>query len=583
MSATDILTLQHERVDDIPLIIGLAAKLGLPEILDKHLRTHGAQQGLNNGWLAVVWLAFVPSEGDHRKCAVEEWAQRHARTLEVLTGQPLRPVDLADDRLGGLLTRLSKTPAWECIETDLWKGAVGVYQIECPSVRLDATTASGHHTVRTEGIMQRSACSKDHRPDLPQLKLMAAAADASGYLLASDVVSGETGDDLLYTPLAARVRQMLGRTGLLYVGDSKMAALATRAELVAHGDYYLMPLPLKGETGQQYEGWVEAVVEGDQSAALVWDGERLLGAGYEVERQLSAQVDGEWVEWCERVLVTRSALLAKQQWDGLQERLTKAETALGKLTPAPGPGRRQIQTEETLKAAVAAVLERYGVQGLLHVRWRSEPWLRRRRGGRAGGEAPGQETPVRWVVTAIERDMETIEQQHRRLGWRLQATNLPVATMAFDQCIRHYRGGWCLEREFHLVKSRPLGLSPLYVARDDQIIGLTRLLTLALRLYTLIETQVRKGLAEEGEVLRGLYEGQPKRETGRPTAVSLLKAVARCEITLTQVTTPDETRWHLTPLPPLLQRVLTYMRLPLSLYADLAREHARHLADLPER
>jgi transposase len=68
------LTLTHERVDDIPLLIGLAQKLHLPEVLDRHLGNHGNHQGLSNGWLATVWLAYILSESDHRKSSVEEWA-----------------------------------------------------------------------------------------------------------------------------------------------------------------------------------------------------------------------------------------------------------------------------------------------------------------------------------------------------------------------------------------------------------------------------------------------------------------------------------------------------------------------------
>ena len=76
--------------------------------------------------------------------------------------------------------------------------------------------------------------SKDHRPDLPQLKLMAAAAEPSGHLLACDVLAGHNADDPLYLPMLARVRQIVGKSGLLYTGDSKMAALETRADIVAH-------------------------------------------------------------------------------------------------------------------------------------------------------------------------------------------------------------------------------------------------------------------------------------------------------------------------------------------------------------
>src|SRR5215211_5729712 len=70
---TDTLALVHERVDDIPLLLGLAQKLNLPEVLDRHLGAHHLHQGLSNGWLATVWITFILSEGDHRKVTVQDW------------------------------------------------------------------------------------------------------------------------------------------------------------------------------------------------------------------------------------------------------------------------------------------------------------------------------------------------------------------------------------------------------------------------------------------------------------------------------------------------------------------------------
>ena len=61
-----------------------------------------------------------------------------------------------------------------------------------------------------------------------------------------------------------------------------------------------------------------------------------------------------------------------------------------------------------------------------------------------------------------------------------------------------------MEHDFHQVKDRPVGLSPLFVWREDQIRGLTRLLTLALRLLTLIATQVAQGLGYGGPQAGGL-------------------------------------------------------------------------------
>jgi len=120
---------------------------------------------------------------------------------------------------------------------------------------------------------------KDHRPDRPQLQVMAAAAEPLGQLVACDVEPGQCADDPLDTPLIQRVRRIGGHTGLLEAGDGTMAALATRAELAAPQDYSRTPVPLTGETARQFERWVDTIVDGMPEATLRWDGERLLGAG----------------------------------------------------------------------------------------------------------------------------------------------------------------------------------------------------------------------------------------------------------------------------------------------------------------
>ena len=571
---TENLNLIHERVDDIPFLIGLMVHLHLPELIDSCLGNHGNHQGLSTGWLITIWLAYILSHGDHRKSTVQDWVERHRQTLEQLVGQPIRDVELNDDRLGIVLHRLSKTPAWERLETVLWQSTVTVYSLGLTRVRLDSTTAYGYHTPHTDGIM-RYGQSKDERPDLPQLKLMAAAAEPAGHLVACDVHPGQKGDDPLYVPLIQRVRLLVGQTGLLYLGDAKMSALATRADIVAHGDYYLVPLAACGGTVEQQAAWIERAVATDQMVELFWADKRLLGAGYEFQRAQTAQVDGQSVHWDERVQVIRSPDGAREQARHLTSRVNEALADLAHLTPPLGQGRghRRYTSEEEIQAAVSQILQRYAVSGLLRVRWqREEQTLSHAVGrGRRGPQHPAQtDVRVRYVLTTIERDEDAIQARIDRLGWHIHVTNVPIAQVTTDQAVLIYRGGWCLERDFHLLKDRPLGISPLYVWRDDQIIGLTRLLTVAARLLTLIETQVRADLARRKEALSGLYAGQPTRTTNQPTATRLLTAFARAEITLTRIETGNQTLWHITPLSAMLERVLTSLGLSVALYTRLA-------------
>jgi transposase len=94
--------------------------------------------------------------------------------------------------------------------------------------------------VTEDGLFQ-FGWSCDHRPDLPQLKVMLSALDSLVLSVATQIVSEERADDRLYLSAIAQVSKSLDEHGLLCVGDCKMAALQTRAYLQAQQDFYLCP------------------------------------------------------------------------------------------------------------------------------------------------------------------------------------------------------------------------------------------------------------------------------------------------------------------------------------------------------
>jgi len=561
----------YERVDDIPLLLEMMKQLQLPEIFDAQLGQHGNHRGVSNGWLLTVWLAFILSEGDHCKSHVQEWVWKRRHLFTDLIEQPISWDDFNDDRLGIALRYLSQQDAWEGLERALWAQTVVVHEFEFDGVRLDSTTASGYHQAVFEQVMQYGH-SKDRRPDLTQLKLMLAVAEPQGQVIASHLYSGEHADDPLYVPMMERVRSIIGKTGLLYTGDCKMAAFETRIHIVAHHDHYLTVLPLTGETREQLDTWIGAIVDGEQEATLLWDGERLLGGGYEFTRPLTGQYDGQPVTWTERIQVVRSTSLAHAQSRALDERLQSAETALQKLTPTPGRGKRQIREVGKLHEAIEAILVQYRVTGLLEVAWQKKEQVKTSYVGRGRGGAnrPTRTVrTVRYVITGVQRTETAIEAAKHRLGWRVQVTNMPQKVLGFAQSVLHYRAGYCVEGDFRMLKGKPIGLSPLYVWTDAQIRGLTYLLTIALRLLTVIQMNIRDALRKEDTSLAGLYEGQPSRTTNRPTTLRILRAFVREEITLAYITIGEQNYVNLSPLSDVLVSILTYLGLSASLYTRL--------------
>ena len=110
----------------------------------------------------------------------------------------------------------------------------------------------------------------------------------------------------------------------------------------------------------------------------------------------------------------------------------------------------------------------------------------------------------------------------------------------------------------------------MFVKRDDQVVGLTYLLSIALRVLTLIEFVGRRSLKQQGATLVGLHKENPRKATATPTAERLLQAFV--PITLTQLQLPQQVVRHVTPLTPLQQQILALLGLPADLYTSLARQ-----------
>ena len=112
-----------------------------------------------------------------------------------------------------------------------------------------------------------------------------------------------------------------------------------------------------------------------------------------------------------------------------------------------------------------------------------------------------------------------------------------------------------------LIHPGQLPALPIYFQNQDRIVGLMFLLTLALRLFTLMEFVVRLALATAQEKLSGLYDGNPLRATERPSAEQLLKAFDNITLYLL----PD-TSLFVTTLSALHRQILSLLKLPESIY-----------------
>ncbi len=153
----------------------------------------------------------------------------------------------------------------------------------------------------------------------------------------------------------------------------------------------------------------------------------------------------------------------------------------------------------------------------------------------------------------------------RRLGWRVFATN--KMDLSLTEAVLAYRQEYLVERGFNRMRGKRLGMTSLHLSSTTRIKGVVRLLSIGLRVLCLVEFSVREKLREHEETLSGIYAGNPKRSTARPTTEMILKAFRGIDLTV--ISFNGDKQYCMASLTPVQVRILALLGFPLILYNGL--------------
>ncbi len=574
--------IENERVDDIPLLLAEIKQIGIIDIFNEQFEQHGNWEGLAAGYIMAVWLTYILSTGDHRKSYLQKWvAEREHTLMYCLDIDEINELDFTDDRLAIILNKLNDDETWQKSECEVNKRVIRVYNLELEIARIDTTTASSYGQVTEDGLLQFGH-SKDHRPDLGQVKIASVTLDPLGMPLVTIPVSGEQADDVLYIPAIEEARKSLsGKKGLLYVGDCKMGAFATRSDLAYHKEHYLMPLSKKQVNTEKMAGYLDEFdalpVEKQrlEEVKIVDEQgkEQLLAEGFTVTVKLedTRKENGKehTYKWTERRFIVLSPEYAQKQQEQLEKQIKKAEAAIMRLTKRRR-GYKYPETLNELAKQVTDTLATRGGEAYLKVDITEESVCKQIRKYK---ERPARVEKSTVFHLKIERREENLEKAYRLMGWRAYATNAATEKLSLSKAVEVYRDAYLHEHGYSRLKGRPLSLTPMYLQKDDQITGLIRLLSLALRVLTLIEFVVRKQLAEDGSSLKGVYAGNENRKTKTPRTETLLEVFKG--ITLTIIHAGEKEWIHLNPLTATQKRILQLLGMTEEVYTSLVPEFAK--------
>ena len=412
---------------------------------------------------------------------VAGWASGAA--LQELLGIPAALLN--DDRLGRALETLAVYA--ETLRGALAARAIERFGVETGRLHVDLTT------LRVAGAYEHSALvakgwAPERRVERQVRALQATSADGVSLYVRPD--PGNAAEVALIGASLERLRELAG-PGLI-VCDSACGHPKTLARIARSGLSFIVPL--RASSGFRERFLAEGGHEALGKLAYVSERERKRPQALRTRYrgalrgwQITDPESGEPIAL--RLAYIHSSEEQRETAAARERALSKAEQALERLQR--GLGGRHYKTRRQVEARVARILAGQ-LEGLITVKTAT----------RAGKP-----------TLSFHRDHDAIGNAALTDGVYALATNL-TGRLSAQRVLRLYKGQQIVERR-HRDYKQTLKVRPIFLHNDDRIYALTSIVGIALLIFGLIETQLRKAL-DDRELIPGLLpEGRAAKPTGR--------------------------------------------------------------------
>lgn len=456
---------------------------------------------------------------------VAGWASGAA--VRELLGIP--PQLLNDDRLGRALERFAVYA--ESVRGLLAARAIERFGTDAGRLHVDLTT------VRVAGAYEDSALvakgwGSDRRVARQVRTLQAATGDGVSLYLRPD--PGNCSELQLVGQSLERLAQF-AKPGMLMVCDSALGQPKSLCQIHRAGLRFIVPL--KASTGFQERYLTEVGPASLTPIRHVADRERQLPAarrtkyrGALSDWQPEDPDTGEQRSF--RVANIHSSEEAREVAAARERALSKAEEELGRVRN--GLGGRYYKTITQVERRVGQIIGT-NIQGLITVTVDQDP--------------AGKPT------LTCHRDERAIADASRTDGIYALATNLPGRLTA-GKVLRLYKEQEVVERRHRDLK-QTLKVRPIFLHNDDRIYALISIIGIALLIFGLLETQLRKALQADNQQHDKRLALLPESRLAKPTGANILSTFQGLDLTYTH------RGIELDPLTPSQQRILDLLDIQL--------------------
>lgn len=491
------------------LVKNILRKLGFVAVIDEFL-THQPEIDTTYGQLAQVIvanrLAFqpVPLYG------LAEWAAEQG--LDQVFG--LEAAWLDDDRLGAMLEALASHQVR--IWGQLVQQAVKRFKVDLAQLHSDTTSVYFEGQYENEqgqplgGGERVPLLVEGYNKDGQRHKVQFVLS-----VLVSQRVplwyrpwDGNQTDEAVYVADLTALRQavLLPENSLL-IGDRKLCTVETMLTFCRQGQWFLAPHPWTDTAKAVWaQTWLDL-----QTGQLAWTTADYVSRNN--ERKPAAQRPQYRV--CEvpyRLEAAQQSANHALRWVFVRSS-DKAEADARQRDKA-------IQAGEAALQRVRRLLGKYDYTDRTTIETRLTKALQQAKAASyftytLTGTAAAQDWQLHW-----QRCSTVLTEAERFDGISLLCTNVPAEQLSAGEVMSKYKQQARVEQTIDFIKS-PVQIRPMWLHSPQRLAGLTLLVMVAVLVAALLEYQVRRRIAQTGQLIRGLRpEG---RDDPYPTAKAMLK------------------------------------------------------------
>jgi transposase len=468
----DFLSLRHQLQGALPLVEHFLRRLGLQDLLARHIEHSPYRQALE---LLIKSVLLQPNA----LYRIEAWARAYDSSLH-----------LGDDALGRALDRLFQSDRASLL-TALIVGAVNAFGIEAQEIHNDSTSVKfcgAYEHQNKQAVQLRRGCSKDHRPDLKQL-VYSLSVSADGALpIHFKAYAGNQADDPTHWETWQCLCRILDRVAFLYVADSKLCARETLLQIAQAGGHFLTIMP---RTRSEWTAFAEQSAAQQTLWQPLWH-RRALRQGqrrelFELAKGTYQSAEGFALHWY------RSSEKRQRDAQERQQRVQAALQHLGQLNERRGSGPK---TEAAVCRAAENILARYHVGDWVDCTIQLQPKVQftqrtlRKPVRRVIRQRLLQPVPV----VSARPNPTALAQAQTMDGTFPLVTNAPLSAL---EALQKYKYQPHLEKRHSLAKS-VLQIAPVFLKNNDRIEALMLLYFIAQLVAALIERAVRRSMAQRG-------------------------------------------------------------------------------------